>query len=70
MGNGALEAGFEEEEGRPGCCVADEVGREAAVEGGEDGLVVGCEGAQDGDCGWGGGGWTGAAVDWEFFLVR
>lgn len=63
VGDGALEAGLEEEEGRPGRGVSDEVGREAAVEG-EDGPAVGREGAQDGDCCRGRGRLPGAAVDW------
>lgn len=53
VGGVSLEAGLEEEEGCPGRGVSDEVGREAAVEGGQDGLLVGREGAEDGDGCWG-----------------
>lgn len=62
-GEGGLEEGLEVEEERPGGAVAEEVGGEAAVEGGE-GAGVGEEAAEDGE---GGGGREGCvgAVDWE-----
>ena len=47
-GEGALEARLEEEEGGPAGGVADEVGRQAAVERGEGPVVCG-EGAQERD---------------------
>ena len=66
VGDGELEAGFEEEEGGPAGCVAQEVWGEAAVEG-REGVVCSGEGADEGDGGRGGGGcWgEGAAVDWK-----
>lgn len=65
VGEGALEAGLEEEEGGPAGGVAEEVRRQAAVEGGERAVGRG-EGADEGDGGGGGGGGVGegAAVDW------
>src|SRR5688500_10970447 len=48
VGDGALEAGLEEEEGGPACGVAEEVWRQAAVEGGEGAVGAG-EGADEGD---------------------
>ena len=70
MGDGALEAGFEEEEGGPAGGVADQVGREAAVEGGE-GMVGAGEGAEDGDGCWGcGSGGEDTAVDLMVLLYK
>lgn len=64
VGDGALDARLEEEEGRPAGRVAEQVRGQAAVEGGE--RAVGAdEGADQRDGGQVGRGGDGAAVDWE-----